>query len=109
MSELLQVVVNAVDDKKANQIIVLDMHEVNPWVDYFVVCDAQSLRQVHAIADNAVEQAEKAGFYVDHVEGGEESDWLLVDCGNVVVHVFSAEARQVYQLERLWADKIVKR
>jgi len=108
MSELLTAVINAIEDKKAGNVIILDMQSVNPWVDYFVICDAQSLRQIHAIADNAVEKVEEAGFYVDHTEGGEESDWLLIDCGNVVLHVFQTETRGIYQLERLWADRVVR-
>ncbi len=109
MSELLDVILHAVDEKKADRVAVLVMREVNPWVDYFVICDAQSLRQVHAITDFAVEEVEKAGFIVDHVEGGETSEWLLLDCNEVVLHVFQSEARDVYQLERLWADKLLKR
>jgi ribosome-associated protein len=109
MSELLDVILAAVDEKKADRICVLAMKDVNPWVDYFVICDAQSLRQVHAITDFAVEQVEKAGFVVDHIEGGEASEWLLLDCDDVVLHVFKSEARDIYQLERLWADKLLKR
>lgn len=109
MSELLDVILAAVDEKKADRISVLLMRDVNPWVDYFVICDAQSLRQVHAITDFTVEEVKKAGFIVNHIEGGEESDWLLVDCNEVVLHVFKSEAREVYQLERLWADKLLKR
>jgi ribosome-associated protein len=109
MSELLDVILNAVDEKKADRVSILLMRDVNPWVDYFVICDAQSLRQVHAITDFTVEEVEKAGFIVDHIEGGEASDWLLLDCNEVVLHVFKSEARDVYQLERLWADKLLKR
>jgi ribosome-associated protein len=109
MSELLDVILAAVDEKKADRVSVLLMRDVNPWVDYFVICDAQSLRQVHAITDFTVEEVEKAGFIVDHIEGGETSDWLLLDCNEVVLHVFKSEARDVYQLERLWADKLLKR
>lgn len=109
MSELLDVILAAVDEKKADRISVLLMRDVNPWVDYFVICDAQSLRQVQAITDFTVEEVKKAGFIVDHIEGGEESDWLLLDCNEVVLHVFKSEARDVYQLERLWADKLLKR
>jgi ribosome-associated protein len=109
MSDLLEVILHAVDEKKAGNVCVLAMHDVNPWVDYFVVCDAASLRQVHAITDFTVEEVEKAGYCVDHIEGGETSEWLLLDCNEVVVHVFKSEAREVYQLERLWADKLLKR
>jgi len=101
---LLQLTVEAADDKRAEDIVALDVAEVSLMADYFVILSADSRRQVQAIADNVVDFIRKAGSDVKSVEGRTAGEWVLIDCGDVVVHVFQKEARQHYNLEKLWSD-----
>jgi len=101
---LLQLTVEAADDKRAEDIVALDVAEVSLMADYFVILSADSRRQVQAIADNVVDFIRKAGSDVKSVEGRTAGEWVLIDCGDVVVHVFQKDARQHYNLEKLWSD-----
>ncbi|VDG19881.1 ribosome silencing factor [Lactiplantibacillus mudanjiangensis] len=101
---LLQLTVEAVDDKRAEDVVALDVEKVSLMADYFVIASADSKRQVQAIADSVVEFIRKAGSDVKSVEGRLAGEWILIDCGDVVVHVFQKDARQHYNLEKLWAD-----
>ena len=104
MSELLQLVVKAADQRLAEAISVLDFRGHSPFTDYFVIASAKNERMADSIVDHGIEEAEKAGFAVRNVEGGQGSRWLLVDLYEVVLHVFVGEERQVYNLEKLWGD-----
>ena len=104
MSELLQLVVKAADQRLAEAISVLDCRGHSPFTDYFVIASAKNERMADSIVDHVIEEAEKAGFAVRNVEGGQGSRWLLVDLYEVVLHVFVGEERQVYNLEKLWGD-----
>ncbi|AVK62398.1 ribosome silencing factor [Lactobacillus sp. CBA3606] len=101
---LLQLTVKAADDKRAEDIVALDVAEVSLMADYFVVLSADSRRQVQAIADNIVSEIRQAGSDVKSVEGRTAGEWILVDAGDVIVHVFQKDARQHYNLEKLWSD-----
>ena len=107
MSEILDLVRKTLDDKQAEDITVLDMREVNPFTDYFVICTAKNLRHANALADFVEEEALKNGFDIRSREGEKESTWILVDLFEVVVHIFTQEARNTYRLEALWADRPV--
>ncbi|ALO03993.1 MULTISPECIES: ribosome silencing factor [Lactiplantibacillus] len=102
--ELLQLTVEAADDKRADDIVALDVAEVSLMADYFVVLSADSKRQVQAIADNVVDFIRKAGSDVKSVEGRTAGEWVLIDAGDVIVHVFQKDARAHYNLEKLWSD-----
>ena len=102
--ELLQLTVEAADDKRADDIVALDVAEVSLMADYFVVLSADSKRQVQAIADNIVDFVRKAGSDVKSVEGRTAGEWVLIDAGDVIVHVFQKDARAHYNLEKLWSD-----
>ncbi|MGA3232234.1 ribosome silencing factor [Lactiplantibacillus pentosus] len=102
--ELLQLTVEAADDKRADDIVALDVAEVSLMADYFVILSADSKRQVQAIADNIVEFIRKAGSDVKSVEGRTADEWVLIDAGDVIVHVFQKDARAHYNLEKLWSD-----
>ena len=98
----LSVVLKAIDEKKAENILVYDFVQLNPSVDKVVICSANNNRQVHAIADNIKDRLAQHGYRIGHIEGDKASNWVLVDCGEIVVHVFSYEERRHYQLEKLY-------
>lgn len=102
--ELLEVVVKAADNKRAEDVVALDVQQVSLLADYFVIMEAGSQRQVKAIAENIEEQVEQAGFEVREIEGKNSSNWILLDLGDVIVHVFQKESREFYNLEKLWSD-----
>lgn len=102
--ELLNVVAKAAEDKKAEDIVALNMKGVSPFTDYFVICQANSDKQVQAIAREMKERVYENGYEVKHMEGFDEGRWVLVDMGEVVAHIFHREERSYYNLERLWGD-----
>lgn len=101
---LLQVTYKAADDKRAEDIVVLNMQGVSLLADYFLICHANSERQVQAIAREMQDQAQEAGYDVKRLEGMDSARWVLVDMGDVVAHVFHKDERAYYNLERLWGD-----
>lgn len=104
IQETLNTAVQAVDNKKANNIVALDMREVSLMADYFVIADAASTRQVQAIATEVKDKIQEAGGSVRFMEGFQAGEWVLMDLGDVIVHIFSTEGRDFYNLERLWND-----
>jgi ribosome-associated protein len=97
--------VNALEDKKGEDILILDIHEISTFADYFVICSGTSDRMLQALADAAVDQVRKdyKEFGVrGRKEGLSENGWVLVDFGDVILHLFSPERREYYQLEELW-------
>ncbi len=101
---LLELVVKACDSKRAEDIIAMDVQKVSLLADYFVICNGGSERQINAIVDAVAEEAEKASYPVKRVEGKEGGKWILMDLGDVIVHVFSESEREFYNLEKLWSD-----
>jgi ribosome-associated protein len=96
--------VTAALDKKATNVVVLDLRRTPAFTDFFVLCSGQSGRQVKAIAD-AVEEAMKAArLRPAHIEGYDRAEWILMDYFDFIVHVFSPQTREFYSLERLWGD-----
>ena len=94
----------ALDAKKGNDIKVLKTEELTTLADYFVLCTATSSTQVKAMSDACEEAMEKNGEHAHHIEGHRGGTWILQDYGDVVVHLFSEEAREFYDLDRLWQD-----
>ena len=101
---LLATVIKAASNKRAEEIIALDVQNISFLADYFVIMQANSDRQVKAIAENIEEEVEKLGLNVRDIEGKQAANWVLLDLGDVVVHVFKTETRQFYNLEKLWID-----
>ena len=99
-----QAICKAASDKKARDIVIMDMKGISSSTDYFVVCSANTATQVRAIADNIEEELAKDGVAFNHKEGYREGEWVLLDFGDVIAHVFMQEAREYYALERLWGD-----
>lgn len=103
-SKLFKTILDAVKDKKAENVVSLDLKKIDEAVaDFFILCEARSNIQIKAIADNVTEKVQKVcGEKPYHVEFGEH--WTLIDYVNIVVHVFTSEHRKFYNLESLWAD-----
>lgn len=97
-------VVEAALERKAEDVVVLDVRELTSFADTFVLATGRSDRQVRAIADSVREAFEAAGGRVLGVEGLEEARWVLLDLGDVIVHVFQPDVRRYYDLDRLWSD-----
>ena len=98
--------VTAALDKKASDIVVLDLRHTPAFTDFFVVCSGQNSRQVKAIADNIEDTLRQAGVRPAHVEGYDRGEWILMDFFTLIVHVFAPHKRDFYGLERLWGDAI---
>ena len=91
-------------EKKALEIIIIDVREITTLTDYFVVCTSESEPQTRAITDHINQKMKEEGVKSWHIEGYEYLDWVLIDFVNIVVHIFSKETREYYEFERLWAD-----
>lgn len=102
--ETAKMAVKALDSKKALDIKVIKIQDISAIADYFVIATGTSRTHVKALADEVEAQLDEAGISVSHVEGYRSNSWILLDYVDVVVHVFSDEAREYYDLERLWQD-----
>jgi len=104
MNEALKIAVNAADDKKAHDLVVLDISKIASFANYFLLCTGDSSPQMQAIADEIERQLKATGIRPSHVEGYQNSEWILMDYLDLVIHIFSRNARAFYDLERLWRD-----
>lgn len=104
LDERICTALRAASDKKALDMVVLDLREIASFTDFFIITSGTNVRQVQAIADEVVEQLKKQGQRAARVEGYKTAEWVLVDYGDFIVHVFEDKARQFYDLERLWRD-----
>lgn len=94
--------VTVAEDKQANDIIMLDLRGLTTIADYFVLCTAESERQIRAVVSAIDEELVKSGARNPKIEGSAETGWVLLDFSDIIVHVFSPEQREFYRLERLW-------
>ncbi len=101
-SALNQIVVEAIEDVKGIDVITLDVREMTSVVDFMLIATGTSTRQVKALADMVVKKAKEAGFTPLSSEGRESAEWVLIDFGDLCVHLMQAETRKLYDLERLW-------
>jgi ribosome-associated protein len=102
--QIIQIITEAIFEKKGQDVKVLELKELTTIADYFVICSAESDMQVKAIADNIDDSLSKAGIKVWKKEGFKALTWVLIDLSDIVVHVFRNESRLFYNLERLWGD-----
>lgn len=102
--QLLEVAVRAADLKRAEDIVALDVQTVSLLADYFMICTAGNARQMEAVANEIEEKVEAAGGSIKHIEGKDRAKWILMDFGDLIVHIFSEEEREFYDLEKLWGD-----
>lgn len=96
--------VRAALDKKAADVVVLDLRHTPAFTDFFLLCSGQNARQVHAIADAVEETLKAAKLRPAHIEGYDHAEWILMDYFTFIVHIFTPETRAFYSLERLWGD-----
>ena len=109
LNKLQKIAVAALEEIKAQDIQVLDVRKMTSMCDSMIIASAQSTRQVKAIAVNVRDRMKEAGSQIIGVEGEEASEWVLVDCGDIVVHVMQPAIRAHYKLEELWTAPLVKR
>ncbi|MFN3282244.1 MAG: ribosome silencing factor [Tabrizicola sp.] len=100
--ELLARVLSSLDDDKAEDVVSIDLRGRSSVTDHMVICSGRSSRQVTAIAEKLVERLKHEFGRACRIEGKEQGDWVLIDAGDVVVHVFRPEVREFYQLEKMW-------
>jgi ribosome-associated protein len=100
----IEAVVRAAEDKKADDIVVLDLRKAAGFTDYFVICSGHNARQIRAIADAITDALRAQGSKPAHIEGYDRSEWVLLDYFDFVIHVFTPETRGFYGLERLWGN-----
>jgi ribosome-associated protein len=104
LDERVLATLHAASEKKAIEPVVLDLREISSFTDYFVIVSGANERQVQAISDAVYESLKKAGHAAARVEGYKTAEWILLDYGDFVVHVFEQKARKFYDLERLWRE-----
>lgn len=108
-TELLSIAVAAAEDKKAMNLVALDLKGISLIADYFVICHGNSDTQVQAIAIEVRKRTQEAGVQIRGIEGMNSARWVLMDLGDVVVHIFHRDEREYYNIERLWSDaKVVE-
>ena len=96
----------AASDKKAQALVVLDLRPVATFTDYFLIASGTNVRQVQAIADEITERLKRAGTRAERIEGYQTAEWVLIDYGDFIVHIFEDKSRRFYDLERLWREGI---
>ena len=108
--EMTKLAINALEDKKAEDIRIIDISEVSVLADYFIIASGSNRSQVQALSDNVEETLGRAGNPVKQVEGYDTANWILLDFGDIIVHVFDNENRLFFDLERIWRDgKLVEK
>jgi len=105
-SAMLALILKSLDEDKAEDVVSIDLAGKTPIADYMVVASGRSQRHVSAVADHLVRRLKETGFGAAHVEGMRQGDWVLIDSGDVVIHVFRPEVREFYRLEKMWLADI---
>ncbi len=104
MKNLLQIAYDAMDEKQAADLKIIDFRDQSPYVDYFIIGSARNYRMARSIIDNVEEKALEAGYEIRHTYVENTTKWLMIDMGEVVCHVFYDGERELYNLEGLWKD-----
>ena len=102
--ELLKKVYQALNDKKAEEITLLEIGQISPIADYFVIASGSNVNQLNAMKDAVDEVMYTNGLHARQIEGNSKSTWIIMDYGDMIVHLFSKEDRLFYNLERIWKD-----
>ena len=99
--------VNALEDKKAEDIRIIDISDISTIADYFIIADGSNKSQIQAMADNVSEVLGRAGVNLRQMEGYQNANWILMDFQDVIIHIFDRENRLFYDLERIWRDGVL--
>ncbi len=102
--ELAKIAIEAMEDKKAIDIKIIDIEKISTLADYFIIASGSNRNQVQAMADEVDEKMSRAGYEPKNVEGYRNANWILMDYGDLVIHIFDEENRLFYDLERIWRD-----
>ncbi len=102
--EMAKLAIHALEDKKAEEIRVIDISEVSVIADYFIIANGTNKSQIQALSDNVEETLGKAGYPMRQIEGYQNANWVLLDFHDVIIHIFDKENRLYYDLERIWRD-----
>ncbi len=102
--EMTKIAIEALEDKKAEDIKIIDISEVSVLADYFLIAGGTNSSQIQALCNNVEEKLGRAGFPCKQIEGYDTANWILMDFGDVIIHIFDKENRLLYDLERIWRD-----
>ena len=102
--EMAKLAIQALEDKKAEDIKVIDISEVSVIADYFIIANGTNRSQIQAMSDNVEETLGRAGYPLKQIEGYQNANWVLLDFNDVIIHIFDKENRLFYDLERIWRD-----
>lgn len=102
--EMARLAIQALEDKKAEDIQIIDISEVSVLADYFIIANGSNRSQIQALSDNVEEMLGRAGHLVKQIEGYQTANWVLLDFQDIIVHIFDKENRLFYDLERIWRD-----
>lgn len=102
--EMAATAYHALNEKKGEDIKIIDIKEISVLADFFIIATGNNSSQVNALVDNVEEQLHKAGYHLKQREGQPDGNWVLLDFGDIIVHVFDKENRLFYDLERIWKD-----
>lgn len=103
-NQIARIVVEALEDKKAEEIKVIDISQLSIIADYFIIAGGSNRSQIQALSDNVADKLGRAGHPLKQKEGYDSANWVLLDFGDVIVHIFDKENRLLYDLERIWGD-----
>lgn len=104
IKDLIKTTLNVMEDKKAEDIKILDIHDISTMSNYFIIASANNINQVKAIADEIEEKLYEKGCKLIQSEGYQTARWILLDFDDIIIHLFHKEDRDFYQLEKVWAD-----
>jgi ribosome-associated protein len=102
--EMVKLAIEGLEDKKAEEIKLIDISEVSVIADYFLIAGGSNRSQIQALSDSVCEKLGRAGYPEKQIEGYDTANWVLIDFGDIIVHIFDKENRLLYDLERLWRD-----
>ncbi|NLP46710.1 MAG: ribosome silencing factor [Epulopiscium sp.] len=102
--EILEIAYHTLEDRQGEDIRILDIHEISILTDYFIIVHGNNVNHVRALVDYVIEELDKFGYPLVRREGSSGDSWVLLDYGNVIIHVFEKKAREFYDLERIWSD-----
>ena len=103
-SELSRIIIEALEDKKGEDIVLIDINEIADFASYFIICSGTSVRMLDALADHVVDTVKPLIHFRPKTEGKPEDGWLVLDIGDIIVHLFTPDQRNYYKLEELWSE-----